>query len=124
MSTELAPNADTLYIEADIKTGQSLVLPEAEERAVYVANGKIEIEGVTVSEYTMAVLTKRKDIVVTAIEDSRIALVGGEPLGKRYIEWNFVSSRKERIEKAKEDWQADRFPKVLGDEKEFIPSPN
>jgi redox-sensitive bicupin YhaK (pirin superfamily) len=57
------------------------------------------------------------------VEESRIAIIGGEKMGRRYIEWNFVSSRQERIEQAKQDWKAGRFPKVPGDEDEFIPLP-
>mgnify|MGYP001818578142 CR=1 FL=1 len=49
--------------------------------------------------------------------------IGGAPVGRRYIEWNFVSSRRERIEQAKDDWRAGRFPKVPGDDEEFIPLP-
>jgi redox-sensitive bicupin YhaK (pirin superfamily) len=60
---------------------------------------------------------------LSAAEEARIAIIGGEPLGQRYIDWNFVSSRKERIDRAREDWKAGRFPKVPGDEEEFIPLP-
>ena len=62
-------------------------------------------------------------MVINATADSRIAIIGGESMNKRYIEWNFISSRKERIEQAKQDWQAGRFAKVIGDEDEFIPYP-
>ena len=61
--------------------------------------------------------------VLEAAEDARIALVVGENLGPRFIEWNFVSSRKARIEQAKQDWLAGRFPTVPGDDKGFIPLP-
>ena len=60
---------------------------------------------------------------VQAQATARVAIIGGEPLGHRYLEWNFVSSRKERIEQAKQDWREGRFPKVPGDEIEFIPLP-
>jgi len=62
-------------------------------------------------------------ITVTASKDSRIALIGGETLTERHLFWNFVSSRKERLEQAKQDWKNGRFPKVPGDEEEFIPLP-
>ena len=71
----------------------------------------------------MAFFANQPGISVEATADTRLALVGGESFGKRHIEWNFVSSRKERIERAKDDWEAGRFPKVPGDEKEFIPLP-
>lgn len=114
--------SDTLYVEADMKKGQTLRLPEAEELGVYIAKGRLEAGDTLIPEYTMAVL-ERGGVDVTALEDSRIAVVGGDHIGTRYVEWNFVSSRKERIEQAKADWQAGRFPKVPGDEKEFIPLP-
>ncbi len=116
--------ADTLYIEAWLKPGgQKLTLPDAEERGLYVAKGKLRAGGTEVPEYSMAVLEAHEGVTVEAIEDTRLALVGGEPLGRRFIEWNFVSSRKERIEQAKDDWQNRRFPIVPGDEEDYIPLP-
>ena len=115
--------AETLYFEADFHAGQSLDIPQADERAIYVAGGAIEINGKSVSEFSMAILDGNPDITVTATEDSRIALIGGEALGKRHLFWNFVSSRKERLEQAKDDWKNGRFDKVPGDEEEFIPLP-
>ena len=116
--------AQTLYVEAQLQAGQSLVLPDAPERAVYVAEGGIEVDGAAVSENTMAVLaTETPGVIVRATAPSRIAIIGGENVGKRFIDWNFVSSRKERIEQAKNDWVNRRFPTVPGDEIEFIPLP-
>ena len=69
----------------------------------------------------MVILSAADGVVIEATSESRIALIGGEKMSKRYIEWNFISSRKERIEQAKQDWRDGNFPKVLGDEKEFIP---
>ena len=63
-------------------------------------------------------------LTITAISNARFMLLGGENLGPRHIWWNFVSSRKERIEQAKEDWKAGRFGTVPGDDKEFIPLPD
>jgi redox-sensitive bicupin YhaK (pirin superfamily) len=115
--------AETLYFEADLKAGQSLKLPEAEERGVYVAAGQIAINGREVNEFSLAVLENAPGTCVTASQDSRIALIGGEALGPRHMFWNFVSSRKERIEQAKSDWDNGRFPRVPGDDEEFIPLP-
>ena len=116
--------AQTLYVEAQLLAGQSLVLPDAPERAVYVAEGGIEVDGAAVSENTMAVLaTETPGVIVRATAPSRIAIIGGENVGKRFIDWNFVSSRKECIEQAKSDWVNRRFPTVPGDEIEFIPLP-
>ncbi len=115
--------ADTLYIEAHLQAGQSLTLPEADERAVYMAQGTATIGETAVDEFDMAVLTNKPGITLTAQTEARIALVGGENIGPRFLEWNFVSSRKERLEQAKQDWKEGRFPKVPGDEEEFIPLP-
>jgi len=115
--------AETLYIEADLKAGQSLELPVAEERGLYVAKGQVTTAGTAIDEFTLAVLNDKPAIVIEARIDSRVALVGGEALSERFIEWNFVSSRKERIEQAKADWKAGRFDKVPGDDEEFIPLP-
>lgn len=114
---------ETLYIEADLKAGQQLILPNAAERGLYVAKGEISLQDTQVSSHQLVVLRPAEGICILAKTDTRIALVGGEAIGKRYIDWNFVSSSKARIEQAKEDWQAGRFPKVPGDEEEFIPLP-
>lgn len=123
VTSPVACFASTLYIEAHMQPGQTLVLPEAKERALYVTSGKLQAMSDVIESYTMAVFSEDRDIKVTAIEESRIALVGGEVLGRRHIWWNFVSSRKERIEQAKKDWQSGIFPKVPGDDDEFIPLP-
>ncbi|MDX1598043.1 MAG: pirin family protein [Marinobacter sp.] len=115
--------SDTLYVEAHLQPGQTLTLPEAEERAVYVASGALKAQDTDMPAHSMTIFANHPGIAVTAVEESRIALIGGEPLGKRFIEWNFVSSRKERIEQAKNDWTEGRFDKVPGDEEEFIPLP-
>jgi redox-sensitive bicupin YhaK (pirin superfamily) len=116
--------AETLYVEAQLKTGQRLALPESPERALYVVSGTLRLGGMTLPEHSMAILSQAARVIVEADTDSRIALIGGEPLGERFIEWNFVSSRKERIEQAKADWRAGRYPVVPGDEEEFIPLPD
>jgi len=116
--------ADTLYIEADLKAGQMLALPDSPERALYAARGSVQLGATVLAEHAMAVLKAGEGITVKAITDARIALIGGEAIGPRFIDWNFVSSRKERIEQARADWRAGRFPKVPGDEVEFIPLPD
>ncbi len=115
--------AQTLYLEATLQAGQSLELPEVAERAVYVVSGSLNAQGTEIPEHSMAIFQAGPGITVTAAEDARIAVVGGEPLGHRYIEWNFVSSRRERIEQAKADWQAGRFPEIPDDHEEHIPLP-
>lgn len=115
--------AETLYLEATLEKGQSITLPDVEERAVYVVNGHLKARDTDIDEHHMAIFSQGAGIVLTATRPSRIAIIGGEHLGHRHIEWNFVSSRKERIEQAKQQWQAGEFPKVPGDEEEFIPLP-
>ena len=115
--------AQTLYIEAHLKAGQCLALPQAPERALYVASGQIQLRDDQIDQYEMAVLDANTIVNNHAKTDSRVALIGGEAMAKRFIEWNFVSSKRERIEQAKADWQQGKFPTVPGDETEFIPLP-
>ncbi|MCH8498537.1 MAG: pirin family protein [Marinobacter sp.] len=115
--------SETLYLEAHLNKGQSLTLPETEERGLYVAKGALMAQDTALPLHSMTVFAPHPGITVTATEDSRIALIGGASVGPRFIEWNFVSSRKERIEQAKNDWRDGRFAKVPGDEEEFIPLP-
>jgi len=124
LSSPVRTFSDTLYLEAHMKAGQRLTLPDAPERALYVASGELHTQGTAIPAYHMAILSTQAGIEVQANCDARIALIGGAPIGERHIEWNFVSSRMERIAQAKEDWQADRFPKVPGDEEEYIPLPD
>ncbi|WP_193164201.1 pirin family protein [Microbulbifer hainanensis] len=116
--------ATTLYVEAHLQPGQTITLPDADERAVYVASGRLKARETEIPEYALAVFDKVPGVVLEAAEESRIAIIGGEPFSKHCIVWNFVSSRAERIDQAVEDWKAGRFPKVPGDEKEFIPFPD
>lgn len=113
------------YVDATMPAGSSLTLPqEYSERAVYVAQGSIESESEVAEVGTMLVFSSRGRGLLKARSDSRVLLLGGEPLeGKRFVFWNFVSSSKERIEQAKSDWKNGRFPTVPGDEEEFIPLP-
>ncbi|WP_114971477.1 pirin family protein [Rhodoferax ferrireducens] len=115
--------AETLYVEAHLQAGQTLVLPQADERAVYVAQGSLKARDTLVPEHAMAVFSDARGVVLEATKESRIAIIGGEHLGQRFIEWNFVSSRQARIDEAKRDWKAGCFPKVPGDDIEFIPLP-
>lgn len=117
--------AETLYVEATLEAGQTLELPDTvEERALYIASGKVKAKESELNEFSFAVLAPRQSVTVTAIETSRIAIIGGEALSQRHIWWNFVSSRKERIEQAKTDWKTGKFPKVPGDDIEYIPLPD
>ncbi|WP_138379992.1 pirin family protein [Luteithermobacter gelatinilyticus] len=116
--------AETLYVEADLRKGQRLVLPESEQRAVYVAGGALTLaDGFLIPAYHLAVVTPGAGLTLEAVENTRVAVIGGEHMAKRHIYWNFVSSRKDRIDQAKRDWKDGRFPKIPGDEEEFIVLP-
>ncbi|MFC3192856.1 pirin family protein [Marinicella sediminis] len=115
--------AETLYIEAALNQGQSLQLPDAAERGLYVAEGQLSINGQLLDRYHMAVLDQGPAVITATAHDTRIAVIGGEVMTRRYIDWNFVSSRPERIAQAKSDWKKQRFPRVPGDEDEYIPLP-
>ncbi|MCB1672353.1 MAG: pirin family protein [Gammaproteobacteria bacterium] len=115
--------ARTLYAEASLQAGQALDIPDEEERALYVASGRLRIRDTDIEAREMAVLQASSRVTIEALEDTRVAVIGGERLGQRFIDWNFVSSRRERIEQAKALWRAGGYPKVPGDEKEFIPLP-
>jgi redox-sensitive bicupin YhaK (pirin superfamily) len=93
------------------------------ERAAYVARGAIEMDGRTLRAGEMAVLAPGTTVQFVAREPSIVMLLGGEPVGHRYIEWNFVASTRERIEQAKADWRAGRFKLPDRDNAEFIPLP-
>jgi len=123
MSSPVISYSPILYAEASMKAGQTLVTPQAAQLAVYTASGHLEIGGQKVEPFMLAVLQDHTQATVEAVDDAKIAFIGGEYLGERFIEWNFVSSRKQRIEQAKDDWRQGRFPLVTGDEEEFIPLP-
>jgi redox-sensitive bicupin YhaK (pirin superfamily) len=116
--------SDTLYLDCTMPGGTTLDVPtEPRERAVYVVSGLVSIEGQAYGEGSMAVLGAEHAVTIAASEESRVMMIGGEPVGTRYIWWNFVSSSRERIEQAKQDWQAGNFEPVPGDD-EFIPLPD
>ncbi len=116
---------ESLFAEAVLAPGAVLPLdPDYDERAVYVASGEIDIAGDTFAEGRLLVFKPGDRISILANTQSRLMLLGGEPMdGPRHIWWNFVSSSKERIEQAKEDWRRKRFALVPGDDEEFIPLP-
>ncbi len=112
------------YVHAELQAGARLAVPDGfAERAVFVARGSIEVGGNRYPAGKMLVFSAGATPVLHAAEASRLMLLGGEPLGPRHIWWNFVSSRKERIEQAKADWLAGRMPLPPLDNAEFIPLP-
>jgi redox-sensitive bicupin YhaK (pirin superfamily) len=113
----------TLYVDIALPAGTAFEVPPlAEERALYAVDSEIVVDGAPVPPCTLAVLPAGGTVQVKAAADARLVLVGGAPLGHRFIVWNFVSSDREAILRAQDDWEAQRFPKVPG-ETEFIPLP-
>ncbi|MEO8557849.1 MAG: pirin family protein [Rhodospirillales bacterium] len=124
LTSPVAVYSPTLYVDADLQSGARIDLPDDhEERAAYVARGKIKIGEREFCEGQMAVFHPGASVKLEALAPSRVMLLGGAKLdGERHLWWNFVSSSKDRIEQAKRDWRAGRFGQVPG-ETEFIPLP-
>jgi len=112
------------YVHWDLAPGARVALPGLySERAAYVASGAIEVDGQRVDAGRMAVLAPGRPTILRAVQRSTVMGLGGEPVGPRFIEWNFVSSSKDRIEQAKADWRAGRMKLPDLDHDEFIPLP-
>ena len=104
--------------------GAKAELPaEYPERAAYVVEGTVEAGGQTLRAGQMAVFQPGQPVAFTAMTPATVMLLGGEPVGPRFLEWNFVSSSKDRIEQAKADWRAGRMKLPDADDAEFIPLP-
>ena len=118
----VATASPTLFVDIRLQAGDAFPVPTAAERALYGIDGPFTLDGQRVPAQTLVVLAPGEEPLVAADADVRIALIGGDPLGPRFMWWNFVSSRKARIDEAAADWAAGRFPGVPG-ETEFIPLP-
>jgi redox-sensitive bicupin YhaK (pirin superfamily) len=116
--------SDWFYAEVIVEPGRTAPLdPDHEERAIYVVEGKVAIAGESFEAPRLLIFRPGDRITVQGIKRTRLMFLGGSALqGPRYIWWNFVSSRRERIEQAKEDWKSGRFA-PLPEETEFIPLP-
>ncbi|MGQ0522365.1 MAG: pirin family protein [Betaproteobacteria bacterium] len=112
------------YLHGELRAGESAALPQQySERALYVASGSVDVGGARYTSGQMLVFEARQPVPFTALEPAVVMLLGGEPVGERHIEWNFVSSSKDRIEQAKADWRAGRMKLPDFDRAEFIPLP-
>jgi len=124
VSSPARTHSPLFYLHAELEAEARLALPdEYSERAVFVASGSIEVGGESYRPGQMLLFAKGTAATVKAEQNARLMMLGGEPLGIRHIWWNFVSSRKERIEQAKADWLAGRIPLPSLDNQEFIPLP-
>jgi redox-sensitive bicupin YhaK (pirin superfamily) len=124
-SSPVATTSETILADVTLKAGSALPLdPGHEERAIYVIEGKLDIAGDEFGPQRLLVFKPGDAVTIRAVSDAHFVIVGGAPMdGPRHIWWNFVSSRKDRIEQAKAEWTAGHFGKVPGDEVEFIPLP-
>lgn len=124
MTSGVRVSSPLFYVEARMPAGATLdVPPEYEERSAFVVEGAITVGERALPAGELAVLTPGADVTLRATEPTRLLLLGGEPFPEeRFIFWNFVSSAKERLRQAADDWRDQRFPKVPK-ETEFIPLP-
>ena len=117
--------AETIY--AEINLGPAGAIPidaGADERAVMLVGGEARLDGHPLELYALIVLKPGEAMTLASDRGGKVMLLGGEAFAShRYVYWNFVSSSRERIEQAKQDWQAGRFALVPGDDQEFIPLP-
>lgn len=125
MTAAVKVNSPQFYMHWEMDAGAMRVLPaEYEERAIYVAAGSAELDGILLHAGQMAVFEPGRDIpVMTPGEAATLMALGGAPIGQRFLFWNFVSSSKDRLEQAKEDWRQQRMKLPVGDDLEFAPLP-
>ncbi|GAA4415614.1 pirin family protein [Nibrella viscosa] len=124
LRNEVKTHSPLFYLHVVLQPGARFGLPPGyPERGIYVAKGSVDVSGRTYTAGQLLVFTTGTDPLILAREPSTLMLLGGEPLGERYIWWNFVSSRPERIEQAKADWQAGRIQLPPHDNTQFVPLP-
>ena len=124
VEAKVKTHSPMFYVHWRLKAGAKAQIPaEYPERAAFVADGQIEVDGRTYQTGQMLIFAPGEPVLVTGVTDAEIMLLGGEPIGPRFIDWNFVSSSRERIEQAKADWRAGRMKLPDADHDEFIPLP-
>lgn len=124
MKSAVKTHSPQFYMHWDMAPGSQRILPaEYTERAVYIASGSAEVGGQKLHAGQMAVLQPGGDVAIRAEEAATAMVLGGEPIGERFLFWNFVSSSRDRIEQAKEDWRQQRMKLPDGDDLEFTPLP-
>lgn len=126
LTSPVRPVSPTLYVNLNFPAGSTAAIrvpAAAEERALYSTDAGFELDGVAYPAQTMVVLDAGQEPLLRAPQGAHLVMIGGAPLGHRHMVWNFVSSSRERIVQAQDDWEARRFPLVPGDEAEFIPLP-
>jgi redox-sensitive bicupin YhaK (pirin superfamily) len=121
-ASPVATRSPTLLLDIRLHDGAAFPLPPATERALYGIDEPFQLDGQTIAPHRMVLIPAGAEPMISGLGDATVALIGGEPLGPRHLYWNFVSSRKERIVQAADDWAGGRFAMVPGDD-EFIPLP-
>jgi hypothetical protein len=121
-TSPVAVRSPMLYLDISLAAGDALPLPLASERAIYAVQGSVRLDGLALPPFTMLVLAPGDEPLLSAEDGARVVLIGGDALGYRHMWWNLVSSRKDRLVQAADDWAAGRFATVPGDS-EFIPLP-
>jgi len=118
-------HSPTIYADIELGAGGSIAIEaDADERAVMVVGGEAELDGQRLDPFTLYVLSPGHEGRLSSATSARAMLMGGQAFGtRRYVFWNFVSSSRDRINQAKDDWKALRFPLIPGDDQEFIPLP-
>jgi len=124
LSNDVKTHSPLFYLHVELQTGARMTVPrEHEERGIYVVKGAVEISGRSYTAGQMVVFSKQAEPLITATQLTTVMLLGGAHLGDRFIWWNFVSSRSERIEQAKADWKEGRIILPPNDNHEFVPLP-
>jgi redox-sensitive bicupin YhaK (pirin superfamily) len=124
LSNRVKTHSPLFYLHAELAPGARIALPGGHaERAVYVVEGSVDVGGHDYQAGRLLVFEAGPVPDITAVDSATLMMFGGEPLGPRHIWWNFVSSRKARIEQAKADWKAGRIALPQYDNAEFIPLP-
>ena len=124
LKSDVKTHSPLFYLHVVLDQQRKFNLPTGHaERGVYIVRGKLEVNGHSYTRGQLLVFNKGVDPNIIALEKSTLMVLGGEPLGERFIWWNFVSSRKERIEQAKSDWQEGRIILPPNDNHEFVPLP-
>jgi redox-sensitive bicupin YhaK (pirin superfamily) len=116
--------SDPLLVDLELAAGAALEIPgDAAERAVFVIEGELRVADHVLPADRLAVLSAGRQVHVAAAVATRALVLGGPPLGPRFIEWNFVSSSRDKIDRARDAWKARQFPTIPTDDVEFIPWP-
>lgn len=124
LKSDVKTHSPLFYVHVMLDQGARFGLPIGHsERGAYIVRGSVEVNGITYTAGKLMVFTKGVDPIMIAKEQTTLMMLGGEHLGDRYIWWNFVSSRKERIEQAKEDWKQGRIDLPPMDNEEYVPLP-